>query len=162
MRPTTLLLSLSVLTAGSTLSADSGAPVDLTTRARGAGHVVVALVERVRADYQRNEFGDVLIVSHAQVRVREVLKGASMTGDDLTVDVEGGTVDGVTLKVSDLQPLEAGDQAVLFIDETRDGRKVPHLRGQGIVKVDSNGRLQGSNLTVDDVRRAVTNARGQR
>jgi hypothetical protein len=161
MRSTTLLFSLSVLTAASTLSAETGVPVDLTTRARGAGHVLVAVVERVRADYQRNEFGDVLIVSHAQVRVREVLKGASVAGDDLTLDVEGGTVDGISLRVSDLQPLEPGDQAVLFIDETRDGRKVPHLRGQGILKVDTNGRVKGSNLTVDDVRRAVASARGQ-
>jgi hypothetical protein len=154
------LLALSLLTGATTLSADSSQPVDLSTRARGAGHVVVALVERVRADYQRNEFGDVLIVSHAQVRVREVLKGTSVAGDNLTLDVEGGTVDGVTLRVSDIQPLEAGEQAILFIDETRDGRKVPHLRGQGIVKVDTNGRLRGSELTVDDVRRAV--ARAQR
>jgi hypothetical protein len=161
MRPTTIFVCLTLLAAGSRLSADS-VPVDLSTRARGASHVVVALVERVRADYQRNEFGDVLIVSHAQVRVREVLKGASVPGDDLTVDVEGGTVDGITLHVSDVEPLNAGENAVLFIDETRDGRKVPHLRGQGIVKVDANGRLQGSNLTVDDVRRAVANSRGQR
>jgi hypothetical protein len=93
------------------------------------------------------------------VRVHDVLKGAGGAGDLLVVDVEGGTVDDVTLRVSDLPTMSAGEDAVFFVAQNRQGRNVPHRRGQGILKLDANGRVRGSNLTVDDVRNAVANAR---
>ncbi len=152
---TTLLLCLLAIPAVMPLAADSSANVDLPTRARGAALVVVGAVERVRAEYQRNEFGDRLIVSVAEVRVREVLKGTGSAGDALTIDVEGGTVDGITLRVSDMPTMAPGEQAVLFVSKNRQGHNVPHLRGQGILKFDTNGRVLGTGLTIDDVRRAV-------
>ena len=54
---TTLLLCLLAIPAVMPLSAESSVNVDLPTRARGAALVVVGAVERVRAEYQRNEFG---------------------------------------------------------------------------------------------------------
>ena len=154
-RTTTLLLCLLAIPAAMPLSADSSANVDLPTRARGAALVVVGAVERVRAEYQRNEFGDQLIVSVAEVRVRDILKGAGSAGEALTIDVEGGTVDGVTLRVSDMPTMASGEEAVFFVNKNRQGRNVPHLRGNGILKLDANGRVLGTGLTVDDVRRAV-------
>ena len=152
---TTLLLCLLAIPAVMPLAADSSANVDLPTRARGAALVVVGAVERVRAEYQLNEFGDRLIVSVAEVRVREVLKGTGSAGDALTIDVEGGTVDGITLRVSDMPAMAPGEQAVLFVNKNRQGHNVPHLRGHGILKFDTNGRVLGTGLTIDDVRRAV-------
>ena len=154
--PTTLLLCLLAIPAVMPLSADSSANVDLPTRARGAALVVVGAVERVRSEYQRNEFGDRLIVSIAEVRVREVLKGTGSAGDALTIEVEGGTVDGMTLRVSDMPTMAPGEQTVLFVNKNRQGRNVPHLRGHGILKFDTNGRVLRTGLTIDDVRRAVT------
>ena len=159
---TTLLLCLLVIPAVMPLSAESGANVDLPTRARGAALVVVGEVERVRAEYQRNEFGDRLIVSVAEVRVREVLKGTANAGDALTIDVEGGTVDGITLRVSDMPTMAPGEQAVLFVNKNRQGHNVPHLRGQGILKFDTNGRVLGTSLAIDDVRRAVATGKQAR
>ena len=89
------------------------------------------------------------------MRVREVLKGAGRAGDALTIDVEGGTVDGITLRVSDMPAMAPGEQAVLFVNKNRQGHNVPHLRGQGILKFDTNGRVLGTSLAIDDVRRAV-------
>jgi malate dehydrogenase len=51
-------------------------------------------VEDVTAGYETNEFGDRLIVSHARLRVEEAIKDAA---DPITLDYEGGTVDGLTL-----------------------------------------------------------------
>jgi opacity protein-like surface antigen len=133
--------------------ADSVPPIDVQTRARGAERVVVASIESVYATYDRNEFGDDLIVSRAWVRVREVMKGAGVgIGQGLEMDVEGGTVGEVTLRVSDMPGIAAGDEAILFLTRDRRGRVVPYLRGLGILKVDGAGRVAGSNVTVDDLR----------
>ena len=159
---TLLLLSLVMIPAASRLSAESAVSADLPTRARGAARVVVAKVERVRAERQRNEFGDELIVSRAEVRVKAVLKGQGAAGDAMVVDVEGGTLDGITLRVSDMPSLSTGEEAVFFVTQDKQGRTVPHLRGQGVLKLDANGRIHGSNLTVDDVRTAVATSRQAR
>ena len=156
MRLTSLLvLCVLVSTAALRLSAESAVPVDLPTRARGAARVVVGSVERVRPEYQRNEFGDEIIVSVAEVRVRDVLKGTGRVGDAMTIDVEGGTVGDITLRVSDMPTVRAGEEAVFFMARNSQGRNVPYLRGQGILKLDDSGRVRGSSLTVDDVRQAV-------
>ena len=58
------------------LSADIGPPTDISSRARGAGRIVVARVLDVHAQFATNRFGDQLIVSTAVVEVVETLKGA--------------------------------------------------------------------------------------
>jgi hypothetical protein len=80
-----------------------------------------------------------------------------------TVTVEGGTVGDLTLRVSDMQELKEGERAVFFLDA--DGiSNVPHGRGRGILKLDDNDHVQGSTLTLDQVKDAVrgANARGGR
>ena len=95
-----VLLSVAV---GSAL-ADTGVPVDLPARARGAERIVVASVQRVRPEYRRNQFGDELIMSQADLRVTEVLKGRSADGQTVVVEVEGGTIgEGGTEELAGLE-----------------------------------------------------------
>jgi hypothetical protein len=138
--------------------ADTGVPVDLPARARGAERVVVASVQRVRPEYRRNQFGDELIISQADLRVSETLKGRSAAGETVVVEVEGGTIGEVTLHVSDLPALAAGENAVFFLERVPgdEDKFVPHLRGLGILKLDAAGRVIGTGSTLADVRRAVT------
>src|SRR6187397_2110492 len=75
--------------------------VPLADRARGAEHVVVGRVTSVTASWRQNDFGDRLIVSTVHVMVDETLKGSSQSAID--VEVEGGTIGGLTLRVSDLE-----------------------------------------------------------
>jgi hypothetical protein len=74
------------------------------------------------------------------------------------VDLDGGTLDGLTLRVSDLQSLEPGDRAVFFLDDTGGGALLPHLRGQGILELDNTDTVKGSSLHLDQIRGM---ARGQ-
>jgi hypothetical protein len=67
-----------------------------------------------QAAFEKNEFGDELIVSHAVVEVDQNLKGSAPTAF-VDVDVEGGTVGELTLKVSDLPSVERGDRGVFFL-----------------------------------------------
>ena len=156
MRKTVYVCAVVLSIAVGSALADTGVPVDLPARARGAERIVVASIERVRPQYQKNEFGDELIVSHAELRVSEVLKGPATTSEAITIEVEGGTVDGITLSVSDLPAVAPGERAVFFLGRDRRGQTVPHLRGQGILKLDAMDRVAGTSTTLADVRRAVS------
>jgi len=114
---------------------------------------VVAQVADVHAEFQTNRFGDQLIVSNVLLDVSETLKGSPMA--TLRVTVEGGTVGDLTLKVSDMPAVRAGDRAVFFLDGAPDAVQLPHERGRGILKLSADDRVQGSPLTLDDVREQV-------
>ena len=140
-------------------AADVGPPVDVASRARGAGKVVVARIVDVRAQFETNQFGDQLIVSHAVLEVLETLKGAPQAVEN--VAVEGGTVGDLTLKVSDLPSLAEGERGVFFLDATSNGGNRPHDRGRGIMKLDEADQVAGSSLSLDDVRQQVRGALSQ-
>jgi hypothetical protein len=149
-----------MLFASTPLVAQHGPPVDLSALARGADRIVVATVTQVTPAFQRNEFGDELIVSHTRLRIEAGLKGRGKAGEqDVVLELEGGTIGDLTLEVSDLPSLERGDRAVVFLRQNRRGAFVPHGRGQGILKLDSTDHVHGSHLTLSDVRQAVERAR---
>src|SRR5690242_5899555 len=79
--------------------------VTVPERARGAARVVVATVTETAARYEQNEFGDELIVTYAELAVEEALKGDAGAA---TLALEGGTVDGITMRVSSLPTLTRG------------------------------------------------------
>lgn len=137
-------------------NAQDAAAVPLAERARGAERVVVGRVASVNPVWQVNEFGDRLIVSVVRVAVNETLKGQSQPTVD--VEVEGGTLDGVTLRVSDQVSFAAGERAVFYIRRNVRGRFIPHLRGQGLLKLDQTDRVPGSSLTLETIRREVAAA----
>ena len=149
----TVLALLVVCATVVTTSASTERPVDVGTRAKRAERIVVAVVEDVIPRFDVNEFGDRLIVSQAWVRVSETLKGTQ--ADVLSVDVEGGTIGDLTLTVSDMPSLRKGDRAVFFLDSNKAGANKPHDRGQGVLKVDAGGRVQGVNMTLSDLRSTV-------
>ena len=122
-------------------------------RARGAERVIVGQVSSVTPVWRNNDFGDRLIVSILHVRVNETLKGSSATAVD--VEVEGGTIGSLTLRVSDLDTFTRGDRAVFYLERNRRGGLVPHRRGLGVQKLDATNRVRGSSVTLDQVRRDV-------
>jgi len=138
------------------LSADIGPPKDIPTRARGAGRIVVARVADVRARFAANSFGDQLIVSTVVLEVAEALKGAP--DGRLEVEVEGGTVGDITLKVSDLPSLAPGERAVFFLDAGTGGSLRPHDRGRGILKLSEEDRVENSSVTLAELRQQVRDA----
>jgi hypothetical protein len=136
--------------------AQGGPPADAASRAKGAGRVVVARVSAVRAQFETNQFGDQLIVSHAVLDVLETLKGAPAAS--LNVAVEGGTVGDLTLKVSDLPSIKEGDRAVFFLDGSGNENHKPHDRGRGIVKLDGTDHVEGSGESLESLREQVRGA----
>ena len=129
----------------------------LADRARGSERVVVGRVTAVNSEWRTNEFGDRLIVSIVRVAVDETLKGPAQA--DIAVEVEGGTIGDLTLHVSDQEPMARGDRAVFYLKRTARGAFVPHLRGQGLLKLDGSDRVRGSSVRLSDIRRAAAQVR---
>jgi hypothetical protein len=148
-RPTLFLILAATLAVPPAATAQGSPPIDIPERIAGADRAVVARIQRVTARLERNEWGDELIVTHARLTVEEALKGD--LPETLTVAVEGGTLGDLTLRVSDLPVLRAGERAVFLLREDR-GRMVPHLRGLGILKLDETDTVRGSGLTLGTIR----------
>lgn len=140
--------------------AQEGPSVPLVERARGAAQIVVGRVASVSPEWRLNDFGDRLIMTVVRVTVDETLKGNAQTAVD--VEVEGGTIGGLTLHVSDQQSFTPGERAVFYLARSRRGAMVPHLRGQGTLKLDRTSRVPNSSLTLDEIRRTVAESRAQR
>lgn len=125
-------------------------PAAVPDLARGAARVVVATVGDVSARWETNEHGDELIVSNVTLHVEEALKGGPT--HTLSMDLLGGTVGDITLEVSSLPRLTRGERGVFFLAAERSGKLVPHLRGQGILKLDSQDRVKGRPLDLSQIR----------
>ena len=136
---------------GSSLAASGNKPVDIPERAKGAQRIVVATATSITAGWRQNEFGDEVIVSEVGLRVEETIKGAPL--GFAVLELEGGTLDGLTMRVSTLPTLEPGERGVFFLNSTPRGSHVAHLKGLGILKLDANDTVKGSSLQLDDVRR---------
>ena len=137
-------------------AASIGPAVDIFARARGAARVVVATVVAVQPRFDVTPDGDRIIVSDLLLNVDETLKGTR--AEAATVTVEGGELGGLTLRVSDMAVMRAGDRAVFFLDDGPLGRHVPHRRGLGILRLDAAGRIERSALTIGELRRQVQEA----
>ena len=160
MRTVGLAIIAMIGLACATAAAQEGAPIPLVERARGAERIILGQVASVSPVWRVNEFGDRLIVSIVRVTVDETLKGNPEANVD--IEVEGGTIEGVTLHVSDLQSFAPGDRAIFYLSRSASGAMVPHLRGQGTLRLDRSNRVPNSSLTLDEIRRTVAEARAPR
>ncbi len=128
----------------------------LEERFAGSEQVVIAEARAVEASWRQNVHGDRIIVSRVLLQVSESLKGSGSR--QMWLEVEGGTVDGVTLEVSSLPLIREGDRAVFFLNAMRDVHR-PFLKGQGILPLDENDMVEGSSLHLNTIRRM--SVRGQ-
>jgi hypothetical protein len=149
LRNALVVVAMCCLAPGLVIHGD-GPPLDLAARAKGAEKVVVATVGDVHASFTRNKYGDQLIVSRVTLNVVETLKGAKASA--LALDVEGGTVGDLTLRVSDMPELEPGERAVFFLERSAPDVYVPHPRGLGVLKLDSEDRVRGTRMTLPEVK----------
>lgn len=148
-----LLIVASVLLQQSVGLAGQEAAVPLPVRNRGAERVLVGRVTSVNGVWRENEFGDRLIVSVVRLAVEETLKGQHQ--QDVDVEVEGGTIGNLTLRVSDLATFQPGERAVFYLTRAPRGAFVPYMRGQGLLKLDRANKVPGSALTLEDIRRTA-------
>jgi hypothetical protein len=154
-RRTYAVAVLAVCAAASIAFASDSRPVPLAERIQGAEVVVVATPTSVDPSWRENGLGDRLIVSRYVLQVHETLKGRRAQA--MSLDLDGGTLDGMTLRVSSSPVLAPGERAVFFLDGGN-GAYHAHLKGQGILKLDDQDVVRGSSLTLGEIRRAAAAA----
>jgi hypothetical protein len=123
-----MLAVLATLIALPTVAA--GATADFAYRFAHADAVIVATVCKVEARWDTNRFGDQLIVTRASLCSEPggVLKGNQRS--DYSLEVEGGTLDGVTLELSHLPLLHVGDRGLFLLE--RGDAQTYELAGDGL------------------------------
>lgn len=144
-----------VLQAGSLMAAKF-IPVAVPERIRGSERVVVATVSQVETSLEKTAEGDEIVMSHFVLLVDESLKGSKERR--IALDMEGGTFGDITLDVSSLPKLQIGDRAVFFLERRR-GVYHPYLQGQGVVKLQSDGSVKNTSLTLDAIRQMAAASR---
>jgi hypothetical protein len=148
-------LRIGLLAAAMFLTRDvaSGQLATLDERTRGAEVVVVATVGTITPKWVSNDYGDRLIVSRVELRIDETLKGTPQ--QTAWLDLMGGTLDGYTLHVSSLPAVQNGERGVFFLHPEASGVYTPYLKGQGILLLDEQGLIRGSDLRLDEIRTRV-------
>ena len=152
-----VLAGLTLLLGAASVTAEP--PADIADRARGADRIVVAQVTGVTPSFETNEYGDRLIVSHVVLTVEETLKGNAAS--QASLDVQGGTLGGLTLDVSHEPKVSLGDRGVFFMKLKRNGRYGPQMGDQGVLALDANNRVKGTTLDLDTVKQAVAAGAGR-
>ena len=79
----------------------------------------------------------------------------------ILLDVEGGTIGAITLTVSDMKSIEAGERGVFFIERSSSGRNVPHRRGLGMLKLNAAGVVTEEGRSLDQIRAEILGQGGQ-
>ena len=151
---------ISVVVAGAALVHADGPKAsrqaELKSRMKGAERAFVGRVTRISPYMKRTDRGDVLIVSHVEMAVEETLKGAAR--GTVPMEIEGGTLDGLTMEVSDMPQMKPNLRVVAILTRNARGETVPHQRGAGVLELEQE-HVKNSDLWLDDVRRAAAEAR---
>ncbi len=151
---------ISVVVAGAAL-VHAGSPkasqqVELKSRLKGAERAFVGHVTRVSPYMKQTDRGDVLIVSHVEMAVEEALKGQG--GSTVPMEIEGGTLNGVTMEVSDMPQIRPGLRAFVMLKRNARGEMVPHQRAAGVLELEQE-HVKNTDLWLDDVRLAAAESR---
>lgn len=144
---------LAVLAGAAAAGADTTVPTDLATRLRGASRTVVGSVARAESRLVRTQRGDEIIVTRTWIRVEESLKGR--LEPMVAVDVEGGTVNGISMRASDITPLAVGERAVVLLEPTAEGGWRPHRRGLGLLRLTADNQVRELGVSLATVRRTA-------
>jgi hypothetical protein len=108
----TLGLAASVGTPG-LAHATMMAPLDLKQLSQRADRVVVGTVERSVSSWTADHSA---IYTEVTVRVDHSVKGAAKPGERVVVQREGGTVNGIGMRVFGAAELAVGEEVVLFLE----------------------------------------------
>jgi hypothetical protein len=115
--------------------------------------IVVAIARDVRAAWQTNGHGDQIIVSGVALDVIETLKGRPDRTRSL--QLEGGTVDGITLEVSDEPQVQSGERALFFLTSRAANLDRPAGGDDAVLPLDEQDTVRDRGISLEDVRRRV-------
>jgi hypothetical protein len=107
------LLAVLALLAAPSAWATSMLPLDLKALLKRADRVVLATVISEQSHWTDNHDA---IYTDSVVRVDRTYKGGARAGQTVVVRREGGSVDGIGMRVHGSAQLAAGEQALMFLE----------------------------------------------
>ena len=140
-----LILVAGILLAGAGARATSMVPLDLKALVQRADRVVLGTVVSSESHWTG---GHNAIYTDAVVRIERVYKGAVVAGQTVVVRREGGSVDGIAMRVFGSPELSPGEQAVVFL-EARGGANyvVGMAQGKWHVAVENGKKMVHADLS---------------
>ena len=141
---------LLILAATMTVALAQSKTAEFNAALKQAKFALVGTITETHASKRRSSWGDDIIVTTAIIRTDETLRGAPPTWTAL--ELEGGTLNGVTMEASETPLTRQGERAVFLVDQLPDGRFVAHGRRLGILKLRTDDRVENSELTLNEVR----------
>jgi hypothetical protein len=130
-------------------------PLDLKALSQRAERVVYASVESSESHWTQNHDA---IYTDVHLRVKRVYKGADREGDLVVVRREGGTVDGIGMRVFGAPVFTPGEEAVVFM-ETRGTASWVVGMAQGKLRVVT--RADGTKVAMPPEVRSIHFVNGQ-
>lgn len=114
--------------------------LDLKTLTERADRVVLGTVERTTSRWTKDKSA---IYTEAEVRVTKSYKGDVKPGDVIVVRREGGSVDGIGMRVYGAATFQPGEETVLFVEQRAGATWVVGMaQGKLHVSTDASGRKQ--------------------
>lgn len=129
----------------------------VSERVKSSDTVVVATARRVEPTWKQGPFGDQIIVSRVLLEVSETLKG--IPEPSAWVEIPGGTLGGVTLRVSGGAMVQEGERGVFFLDAPKGGLRAAHGNAEGLLKLNAQDTVQGTDIHLEDIRRVAAQNR---
>jgi len=128
------LVTLATPRAGATVMT----PLDLAALSKRADRVVLGVVESQRATWTSDHGA---IYTEVRLRVSRAYKGEAKPGEIVTIRREGGTVDGIGMKVYGAAVFSDGEEAVVFVERRGTASYVVGMaQGRLPVALDASGR----------------------
>ena len=129
-------------------------PVTLEQLTHDSDRIIRGRVMSISSHKGANEFGDELIFTDVVVRADEALKGDR---SQLKLTVEGGTVGGVTLAVSDSPQFRVGEEIVIFAKKDVSTFR-PTYRSQSKYTVSADGTVHPKGMPYDEFKKKILDA----
>lgn len=130
------------------------APVSIQSLAEHSDRIVRGRVMKLAYSQGTNAHGDELIYTHVTIRVAESLKGDR---SDLVLKVEGGTLNGITLTVSDGVQFQSGEEVLVFVKKDLVENR-PLTRATSKFTISNGGRVVQNGRQYTDLRTEILRA----
>ena len=125
--------------------------VSLDTVIHGSDRIVRGRVVSLNCRRGTNDFGDDLIYTDISIETHETLMGDR---SNLLLTIEGGTVNGITLKVSDVPEFHPGDEVLVFTKK-EGASNFLSFGSQSKYSISTSGRIRENGVYYGDFKKNV-------
>jgi hypothetical protein len=118
---------------------------------QGSDRILQGRVLSMSCHAGTNQYGDQLIYTDISIRADQALKGERT---NMLLTIEGGTANGITLKVSDVPTFKVGEEVVVFAKKQTAGYFLS-FGSQAKYTIKNDGRIRENGLSYRDFTKSI-------